>query len=62
MGDEVTLADAYLIPQLNSARRYGIDLKGFKNMIEIQAELEILPEFIKAHANNQPDAPASVKS
>ena len=52
-GDEVTLADVFLIPQLYNAKRFGIDVeKSFPCIHEIRTNLDQLPEFIKADANN----------
>ena len=57
VGDSVTFADIVLIPQLYNAERFGITLKDeFPLIHEIHERLQKLPEFIKAHANNQPDA------
>ena len=49
VGDEVTLADAFLIPQLYNAERFEIDLKQFPIISEIKSNLETLKEFIDAH-------------
>ena len=57
MGDQVTMADAFLIPQLYNADRFGIDLKTeYPKLAAIRENLNQLPAFDKAHANNQPDA------
>ena len=56
VGDEVTLADAFLIPQLYSASRFDIDVeKEFPVLTEIRSNLEILPEFKAADWSTQPD-------
>lgn len=56
-GDEVTLADAFLIPQLYNAVRFNIDLAAnFPNTYAILKNLEVLPEFMKSHCDNQIDA------
>ena len=57
MGDEVTLADAFLIPQLLNAERFGLDVTtDFPVIAGIKENLDQLPEFVKAHADNQADA------
>jgi maleylacetoacetate isomerase len=57
IGDEVTLPDAFLIPQLYSARRFNIDLTQYPKLLEIEKNLIELPAFKEADANNQPDNP-----
>lgn len=56
VGDQVTLADAFLIPQCYNADRFEVDLKQFPIISEIRASLEELEEFKKAHPSAQPDA------
>jgi len=56
VGDEVSLADCALVPQLYNARRFGVDLSAFPNCLRIEAELNKLPAVMKAHPDNQPDA------
>lgn len=53
--DGVTLADIYLIPQLGSARRFGLDLEPFPTLRRVEAECSALVEFQSAHPNAQPD-------
>ena len=53
VGDDVSLADTFLIPQLYNANRFGVDVKGlFPNTFEISENLEQLPEFVSAHCDN----------
>ena len=56
VGDQVTLADCFLIPQLYNADRFGLSLDDYPNIKAVRAALDVLPEFIKAHANSQGDA------
>ena len=51
VGDDVTLADVCLIPQLYGADRYKVTLDAYPNIAEIRKNLEELPEFIDAHPN-----------
>eukprot|EP00347_Sterkiella_histriomuscorum_P012165 403369644 len=55
VGDEVTLADVFIIPQFFACERFEVDLKQFPNLMEIRSSLELLPEFIAADQKNQPD-------
>ncbi|MDX1459955.1 MAG: maleylacetoacetate isomerase [Xanthomonadales bacterium] len=58
-GDQPTLADVVLVPQIYNARRFGCDLEPFPRILEIVAHLEALPEFVAAAPENQPDAERS---
>ena len=58
-GDEITIADLCLVPQLYAARRYGVDLDAMSRLTAIDRELAAHPAFQSAHPDNQPDAPAS---
>jgi glutathione S-transferase len=51
----VTLADAFLIPQLYNARRFGIDIQNYPNITEVENNLSTIDAFISAHPDNQPD-------
>lgn len=55
-GGEVTMADAYLIPQMWNARRFDCDLKPFPNLGRVEDALYKLAAFDKARPENQPDA------
>ena len=60
VGDEVTLADLALVPQLYNARRFGIDVTtAFPALARIDEALQQLPAFRAAHPDAQIDAPAS---
>ncbi len=56
IGDTPTLADVCLVPQLASARRFGVDLAAFPKLVAIDAHLSATPPFVAAHPDNQPDA------
>ena len=58
VGNQVTLADCYLVPQLYHARRYAVDLAAFPTLTRIEAACEGLPAFQAAHPDRQPDAEA----
>ncbi len=57
IGDEVTLADAYLVPQVYNARRFGVALDDYPVIASVDAHLKALPAFAAAHPDRQPDAP-----
>jgi glutathione S-transferase len=54
-GDAPTLADCYLVPQVFSARRFGLDLKPFPTILRIEKTCGALKEFIDAQPELQPD-------
>jgi maleylpyruvate isomerase len=56
VGDQVTLADVCLVPQVYSARRFGVDLTRHPTVVRVEEALAQLPAFQKAHADRQPDA------
>jgi maleylacetoacetate isomerase len=56
-GDQVSLADLCLIPQIYNARRFQVDMNAFPRLVEIETRLHTLPAFIQAHPDQQPDAP-----
>jgi len=56
VGDEVTLADFFLIPQIYTAVRFEVDITQWPNICEVHDNLKQLEVFEIAHANNQIDA------
>jgi maleylpyruvate isomerase len=59
VGDEPSLADACLVPQLYNARRFAVDLTPYPKLTEIEAATARLEAFARAHPDQQPDSPAS---
>ena len=55
-GDEPTLADVCLVPQVYNARRFGCALDAFPTLVAIDARCRELPEFATAAPERQPDA------
>ncbi len=56
VGDAVSLADAYLIPQLYNARRFNVDLAPLPTLVRIESACAALPAFAAAHPDAQSDA------
>jgi maleylpyruvate isomerase len=50
-----TLADAYLVPQVESARRFKVDLLPFPNIVAIDKACSELDAFKRAMPSVQPD-------
>lgn len=55
-GDTPGLADCCLIPQVYSARRYGVDLAAFPAIVAVAEHAAGHPAFAAAHPDRQPDA------
>ena len=56
-GHTPTLADAYLVPQVESARRFKVDLTPYPNIVAIDTACAELDAFRRAAPGVQPDAP-----
>jgi maleylpyruvate isomerase len=56
LGESVTLPDLYLVPQLMSARRMGLDLVPFTRCVAVEAACLELAAFQRAAPNRQPDS------
>lgn len=57
-GEAPTIADVYLVPQVESARRFNVDLSAYPNIVAVDAACNELEAFRKATPAVQPDAPA----
>lgn len=55
-GDAPTIADCYLIPQLESARRFQLDLARWPLLLQVETACMALPAFVEAAPSQQPDA------
>ena len=56
VGGAPTLADVCLVPQMYSARRFGVDTAAFPLLLRVETACAALPAFRAAHADAQPDA------
>ena len=56
-GDEPTLADICLVPQVYNAKRWSVDLVPYPLIQRINDSCMKLEEFERARPENQPDAP-----
>jgi maleylpyruvate isomerase len=56
VGDEVSIADCCLVPQLASARRFGADVARHERLLAIEERCLALPAFKQAAPDQQPDA------
>jgi len=56
LGDQPTLADICIVPQVFNARRFGVDLTPYKRIVAIDAAAAKLDAFAAAEPGRQPDA------
>jgi maleylpyruvate isomerase len=55
VGDNPTVADLFLAPQLYNARRFGLTPTDYPTLSRVEQECEKLEAFQKAHPDRQPD-------
>jgi maleylpyruvate isomerase len=60
VGEAITLADVFLVPQMANAARFGVDLTPFPRLVAIAARASEHPAFTLAAPKRQPDAPGEV--
>lgn len=56
VGNTPTIADAYLIPQIDSSKRFNVDMTKYPIIQKIYDACMSLPAFQSAAPHNQPDA------
>jgi maleylacetoacetate isomerase len=57
LGDQVTMADILLVPQVFNAQRFNCPTEDYPVLMGIFGNLMKLPAFIDAQPDNQPDKP-----
>ncbi|WP_286233055.1 maleylacetoacetate isomerase [Thalassotalea sediminis] len=55
-GDQITIADLCLIPQVYNAKRFNVDMSRYPLISKVVDNCNLLPAFISAMPENQPDA------
>ncbi len=55
-GDEPTIADCCIVPQIWSSSRFGVDIAAYPALFALAAHAAAHPAFIAAHPDRQPDA------
>ncbi|XP_072167779.1 maleylacetoacetate isomerase-like [Diadema setosum] len=61
VGDEVTLADLFLVPQVYNANRFNVDMKEFPTISRVNDALSTLEAFKVSHPHVQPDCPEDLR-
>lgn len=60
-GNELTAADLFVVPQVFSAKRFGVEIDQFPTVAKVNNTAMQLDAFIKAHPYRQPDTPSELK-
>ncbi|MGH1539524.1 MAG: maleylacetoacetate isomerase [Arenicella sp.] len=55
-GEQVTMADVYLVPQVYNAQRFNVDMTSFPKTLAVNMACQQLDSFIECLPENQPDA------
>ena len=56
VGDNITMADIFIVPQMYNAERFKVDLTPYPVLNRIYQELLLVPAIKNAHPSAQPDA------
>ncbi|KAH8351214.1 hypothetical protein KR084_011073 [Drosophila pseudotakahashii] len=62
VGDELTMADICLVPQVHNARRFQVDLTPYPTIVRLNQELLLLNAFEITHPSTQPDCPPEFRN
>ncbi|XP_037359684.1 maleylacetoacetate isomerase isoform X2 [Talpa occidentalis] len=62
VGDEVTMADLCLVPQVANAERYKVDITPYPTISRINKSLLALEAFQVSHPLRQPDTPPELRA
>jgi len=60
-GDELTMADVCLVPQVYNANRFKVDMSKFPVITRVHEELVKLEVFKVSHPTKQPDCPEELR-
>ncbi|KAG8448979.1 hypothetical protein GDO86_015882 [Hymenochirus boettgeri] len=62
VGDQVTIADLCLVPQVTNAERFNLDIAPYPTISRINKSLLQLPAFQVSHPSCQPDTPEDLRA
>ncbi|XP_062973970.1 maleylacetoacetate isomerase isoform X2 [Elgaria multicarinata webbii] len=62
VGNEVTMADLCLVPQVYNAERFKVDLTPYPTISKINKALLELEAFQTSHPSRQPDTPSELRA
>ncbi len=61
VGDTITAADLWLVPQVYNARRFKLDMDDYPTLKRVAEACESLAAFQSAHPSCQPDTPEELR-
>jgi maleylacetoacetate isomerase/maleylpyruvate isomerase len=56
-GEKITCADIFIIPQIFSAKRFGVTTENYPTLTRVNENCIKLQAFLDAHPSRQPDTP-----
>jgi len=56
VGDDVSMADCFLVPQLYNARRFNVPLQAYPTLLAVEARCLEVAAFVDSHPDRMPDA------
>uniref|UniRef100_A0A671S4S4 Glutathione S-transferase zeta 1 n=1 Tax=Sinocyclocheilus anshuiensis TaxID=1608454 RepID=A0A671S4S4_9TELE len=62
VGDEVSMADIYLVPQVYTAERFKVDMSQFPTIRRLNQTLIEIDAFKATHPSRQPDTPDDLRA
>ncbi|KAF6825220.1 maleylacetoacetate isomerase [Colletotrichum plurivorum] len=62
VGDDVSMADACLLPAFWNAERFGVDVSAYPTIVKIVENLNDHPAVVKANYFSQPDTPEELRA
>uniref|UniRef100_A0A8C7YGB9 Maleylacetoacetate isomerase n=1 Tax=Oryzias sinensis TaxID=183150 RepID=A0A8C7YGB9_9TELE len=62
VGDEISMADICLVPQVYNAERFKVDIGRYPTIRKINETLVELEAFKVSHPSHQPDTPANLQA
>lgn len=62
VGDDISMADACLLPAFWNAERFGVDVSAYPTIVRIVENLKDHPAVVKANYSNQPDTPEELRT
>ncbi|MED6255516.1 Glutathione S-transferase zeta-1 [Ataeniobius toweri] len=62
VGDEISMADICLVPQVYNAQRYNVDVSQYPTIKRINETLLEIEAFKLSHPSRQPDTPADLSA
>ncbi|XP_020485762.2 maleylacetoacetate isomerase isoform X1 [Labrus bergylta] len=62
VGDEISMADICLVPQVYNAERFKVDMEQYPTIKRLNQTLLEIDAFKVSHPSNQPDTPADLRA